>query len=204
MSTEKAPKWKLYFLRNKIVTFRAGEEEENLSFLLRFCLNQTRGCARIDITSGKYLLRLILQKTAGDMFYTKEKGVTRMLIEVDFNSDEAIYIQLCNQIILGIAMSDIQEGDSLPSVRQLADTVGVNMHTVNKAYHVLKREGYISLDKRRGAVIAVDVDKLQQLEVMKEQLRIVLARGRCKNISRQEVHELVDEIFDEYELHENR
>ena len=39
---------------------------------------------------------------------------------------------------------------------------------------------------------------------MKEQLRIVLARGRCKNISRQEVHELVDEIFDEYELHENR
>ena len=90
---------------------------------------------------------------------------------------------------------DIQEGDSLPSVRQLADTVGVNMHTVNKAYHVLKREGYISLDKRRGAVIAVDVDKLQQLEVMKEQLRIVLARGRCKNISRQEVHELVDEIL---------
>ena len=123
-----------------------------------------------------------------------------MLIEVDFNSDEAIYIQLCNQIILGIAMSDIQEGDSLPSVRQ----VGVNMDTVNKAYHVLKREGYISLDKRRGAVIAVDVDKLQQLEVMKEQLRIVLARGRCKNISRQEVHVLVDEIFDEYELHENR
>ena len=204
MSTEKEQEWRLYFLRNKIVLFYAGEEEENLPFLLRFCLNQTRGCARIDITSGKYLLRLFLWKTAGDAFYTKEKGVARMLIEVDFNSDEAIYIQLCNQIILGIAMSDIQEGDSLPSVRQLADTVGVNMHTVNKAYHVLKREGYISLDKRRGAVIAVDVDKLQQLEVMKEQLRIVLARGRCKNISRQEVHELVDEIFDEYELHENR
>ena len=69
-----------------------------------------------------------------------------MLIEVDFNSDEAIYIQLCNQIILGIAMSDIQEGDSLPSVRQLADTVGVNMHTVNKAYHVLKREGWINAE----------------------------------------------------------
>lgn len=204
MSTEKEQEWKLYFLRNKIVTLHAGEEEENLPFLLRFCLNQTRGCARIDITSGKHLRRLFLWKTAGDVFYTKEKGVARMLIEVDFNSDEAIYIQLCNQIILGIAMSDIQEGDSLPSVRQLADTVGVNMHTVNKAYHVLKREGYISLDKRRGAVIAVDVDKLQQLEVMKEQLRIVLARGRCKNISRQEVHELVDEIFDEYEVHENR
>ena len=122
-----------------------------------------------------------------------------MLIEVDFNSDEAIYVQLCNQIILGIATSVIREGDSLPSVRQLADMIGVNMHTVNKAYSVLKREGYISLDKRRGAVISLDIDKMEQLEEMRNQLRIVLARGCCKNISRQEVHELVDEIFDDYE-----
>ena len=122
-----------------------------------------------------------------------------MIIEVDFNSDEAIYIQLCNQIIMGIATSVIHEGDSLPSVRRLADTIGVNMHTVNKAYSVLKREGYISLDKRRGAVFSLDIDKLEELQVMKRQLQIVLARGCCKNISRQEVHELVDEIFDDYE-----
>lgn len=122
-----------------------------------------------------------------------------MIIEVDFNSDEAIYIQLCNQIIMGIATSVIHEGDSLPSVRRLADTIGVNMHTVNKAYSVLKREGYISLDKRRGAVISLDIDKLEELQVMKRQLQIVLARGCCKNISRQEVHELVDEIFYDYE-----
>lgn len=122
-----------------------------------------------------------------------------MIIEIDFNSDEAIYIQLCNQIIMGIATSVIHEGDSLPSVRRLADTIGVNMHTVNKAYSVLKREGYISLDKRRGAVISLDIDKLEELQVMKRQLQIVLARGCCKNISRQEVHELVDEIFDDYE-----
>lgn len=122
-----------------------------------------------------------------------------MLIEVDFNSEEAIYIQLCNQIIMGIATSMIREGDSLPSVRQLAGDIGVNMHTVNKAYSVLKREGYISLDKRRGAVIAIDVDKMEQLEEMRRQLRIVLARGCCKNISRTEVHQLVDEIFDSYE-----
>ena len=61
-----------------------------------------------------------------------------MIIEIDFNSDEAIYIQLRNQIIMGIATSEIQEGESLPSVRQLAETVGINMHTVNKAYTVLK------------------------------------------------------------------
>ena len=66
-----------------------------------------------------------------------------MLITVDFNSEEAIYMQLRNQIIMGIATSVIREGDSLPSVRQLADTVGVNMHTVNKAYTVLKQEGLL-------------------------------------------------------------
>lgn len=79
-----------------------------------------------------------------------------MLIEIDFNSDEALYVQLQNQIIMGIATATIQEGESLPSVRQLADTVGINMHTVNKAYSILKQEGFIQLDRRRGAVIAID------------------------------------------------
>ena len=69
-----------------------------------------------------------------------------MLIEIDFNSDEALYVQLQNQIIMGIATATIQEGESLPSVRQLADTVGINMHTVNKAYSILKQEGFIQLD----------------------------------------------------------
>ena len=121
-----------------------------------------------------------------------------MLIEIDFNSDEAIYVQLQKQIILGIATDMIQEGDSLPSVRQLAETVGINMHTVNKAYAILKQEGFIQLDRRKGAVIAIDVDKARALLEMKERMRILLAKGRCKNISREEVHALVDEIFDEY------
>ena len=121
-----------------------------------------------------------------------------MYIEIDFNSEEALYLQLRNQIILGIATSEIREGESLPSVRQLAETVGINMHTVNKAYSVLKQEGYIQLDRRRGAVISLDINKIEAVEKMRAQLRIVLARGLCKNISREEVHELVDEIFDEY------
>ena len=123
-----------------------------------------------------------------------------MLIEIDFNSSEAIYIQLRNQIIMGIATSTIREGDSLPSVRQLAETIGVNMHTVNKAYNVLKQEGFISLDKRRGAVIALDINKIKALEEMRENLQIVLAKACCKDITREEVHELVDSIFDEYFL----
>lgn len=121
-----------------------------------------------------------------------------MLIEINFNSDEAIYMQVRNQIILGIATAEIREGDPLPSVRQMAQAVGINMHTVNKAYSLLRQEGFIQLDRRKGAVVALDIDKIKAVEEMKQQLRIVLAQGRCKAISREEVHELVDEIFDEY------
>lgn len=123
-----------------------------------------------------------------------------MLIEIDFNSDEAIYIQLCNQIIMGIATAQICVGETLPSVRQMADTIGINMHTVNKAYAVLKEEGLLTLDRRRGAMVVIDCDKARALSEMKESLRIVLARGRCKNITRDEVHELIDEIFTEYSV----
>ena len=120
-----------------------------------------------------------------------------MLIEIDFQSEEAIYMQLRNQIILGSATSMIREGDPLPSVRQLADDIGINMHTVNKAYSVLRQEGFVTIDRRKGAVIALDANKREAAEEMRQRLQVVLAKGICKNISRQEVHEMVDEIYDE-------
>ena len=121
-----------------------------------------------------------------------------MVWTIDFESDEAFYIQLRNQIIMGIATERIREGDSLPSVRQRAENIGVNMQTVNKAYSVLKQEGFIKLDRRRGAVIALDVDKLQATRELQEELSVILARGICKNITREEVHDLVDVIYDYY------
>lgn len=121
-----------------------------------------------------------------------------MFIEIDFNSDEAIYLQLRNQIILGIATSQFREGDSLPSVRQLADSIGINMHTVNKAYTVLKQEGFVKVDRRKGAVIAVNIDRIRTLEETKKELLPILARSSCKNISKEEIHALIDEIYEEY------
>ncbi|MCI9174675.1 MAG: GntR family transcriptional regulator [Lachnospiraceae bacterium] len=121
-----------------------------------------------------------------------------MYIEIDFNSDEAIYMQLRNQIVLGIATNQYREGESLPSVRQLAESIGINMHTVNKAYHVLRQEGFIRLDRRNGAVIFLEEDKSQAVAEMREAFQVILAKAVCKNISREEIHQLIDEIFDEY------
>ena len=128
----------------------------------------------------------------------KYTGGGRMVIEIDFNSDEAIYMQVRNQIILGIATSRLREGDVLPSVRQLADTIGINMHTVNKAYSLLRQEGFVTIDRRRGTIISIDEDKIKAMEEMKQNLSVAIARGWCKNVTREEVHELIDEIFDEY------
>ncbi|ABX43815.1 MAG TPA: GntR family transcriptional regulator [Lachnoclostridium phytofermentans] len=121
-----------------------------------------------------------------------------MIVTIDFNSDEAIYIQLRNQIILGIATSEIREGDNLPSVRELAENIGINMHTVNKAYTILKQEGFVKLDRRRGAVIALDYDKIAAIAELKSQMRVILAQAICKDISCEEIHELMDSIMREF------
>ena len=119
-------------------------------------------------------------------------------IEIDFNSEEAIYMQLRNQIIWAIATDGLHEGEVLPSVRQLADRIGINMHTVNTAYTVLKQEGILTIDRRRGAVVRIDADKLYAKEELRSDLKYVLAKAFCKNISKEEVHEMVDEIYEEY------
>ncbi len=121
-----------------------------------------------------------------------------MILSVDFNSDEALYMQLRNQIIFGIATGRIREGDSLPSVRQLAEYVSINMHTVNKAYTVLREEGFVKLDRRKGAVVALEADRKRVLEEMKEEIAVAMAKAVCRGIEREEVHRLVDEVYDAF------
>ena len=121
-----------------------------------------------------------------------------MLWEIDFNSDEALYLQICNRVILGIASDEIQEGDSLPSVRQLADSIGINMHTVNKAYAMLRQEGFVKIDRRKGAVIALDADKLQTIQELRRDLRVILAKAQCRSVTKEEMIALVEEMYDDY------
>ncbi|MCD8379908.1 MAG: GntR family transcriptional regulator, partial [Lachnospiraceae bacterium] len=107
--------------------------------------------------------------------------------------------QLCHQIIQGIASTRLREGDSLPSVRQLADDIGINMHTVNKAYTVLRQEGYVKVDRRRGAVVCVDMDQRRALEELRRELLVVLAKGSSRGITKSQVFGLIEEIYEEYD-----
>ena len=121
-----------------------------------------------------------------------------MVIRIGQSDEVPIYLQIRDQIIEGIARGELSSGDSLPSVRQLAADLGINLHTVNKAYSVLKQEGFLRVDRRRGAVIALDTDKMRTISEMRRDLSVILARGVCKNVSREEVHNLVDSIYDAF------
>ncbi len=123
-----------------------------------------------------------------------------MIIKIDFNSSEAIYMQLRNQIVVAIASDKLKEGQSLPSVRQMAEILGVNMHTVNKAYAMLREEGYLHLDRRRGAVVAVVSDKDSEMEALYQDMKMLVARGICKGISKEEMTWLVHNMYGQFGL----
>ncbi len=81
-----------------------------------------------------------------------------MIVSIDECSSEPLYKQIHDQIIAGIATGELEPGMSLPSVRSLASDLGINLHTVNKAYAVLRDEGYVQMRGRAGAVISEPSD----------------------------------------------
>ncbi|MCL1788972.1 MAG: GntR family transcriptional regulator [Oscillospiraceae bacterium] len=77
-----------------------------------------------------------------------------MIIEINTQSLSPIYEQLRDQIVLGIAKGWLEPGEELPSVRRFAADLGINFHTVNKVYSLLADEGYITMDRRKGAMVS--------------------------------------------------
>jgi DNA-binding transcriptional regulator YhcF (GntR family) len=109
-----------------------------------------------------------------------------MLINIDMTSDTPIYEQLKQQVIHGIAARILKEGDALPSVRQLAADLSVNMHTVAKAYAQLKDDGFISIHRRRGALInapAAYAANDKYIDELKHQLGTSATQAMCRGIT---------------------
>ncbi|MGN0073386.1 MAG: GntR family transcriptional regulator [Coriobacteriales bacterium] len=98
-----------------------------------------------------------------------------MLLTVNLAGDVPIYLQIRQQLIAAIASGELQAGYKLPSVRQLASELGVNMHTVNKAYAVLRDEGFVNMSTRTGAVVA----SRGELDAQREDAEL---NGTCSRI----------------------
>ena len=122
------------------------------------------------------------------------------MLEIKFDSDLPIYEQIKRGIIIDIAKGRIKKGDRLPSIRRLAEDLGVNLHTVRKSYNELKDEGYLTIDRQLGTVVSddfykgVDDFKLEK----KEDLLYFIADAKNRGLSEKEITDICKEIYKEY------
>lgn len=120
-----------------------------------------------------------------------------MFIEIDTASSEPIYIQLMNELKKSIVKNELKIGDMLPSVRELAGDLGVNMHTVNKAYNLLVDEEVLT-KSQKGYSLNPDKQRSVELEEqIKLKLEELLVDIYIHDLSVQEVKEWTEVISKE-------
>lgn len=122
-----------------------------------------------------------------------------MVLQLDFSSQTPIYLQIRNQYVVGIATGQLMPGEKLPTIRALAEAIGVNAMTVNKAYGLLKQEGYILADRRSGAVVNSVPRPAVISPETKEQLRLQIAQMKLAGISLAELQQLCKILYEETE-----
>src|SRR5699024_5202340 len=128
-----------------------------------------------------------------------------MFIEVNFESNKPIYTQLVEQIIAGIAKGDLQAGERLPSVRNMAEDIGINMHTVNKAYQELRDRSFILIHRQRGVVInpqGVPKADEKYISILSEQFHPLIAESICRHLSKDKIQKIVTKIYESYQTKE--
>ncbi len=121
-----------------------------------------------------------------------------MLISVDFGSETPIYMQIYEQIVMAIASGNLVPGESLPSVRRLSEDIGVNIHTVNKTYAILRDEGYLKMFLRTGAAVATKMpDKENIYPAMNDKLRQLSAQASIHGITEDEFLKMAADAYAE-------
>lgn len=119
-----------------------------------------------------------------------------MVIEIRDGSDVPIYLQLRHQIVAGISDGRLAPGEKLPTVRALAEELGINAMTVNKTYQLLKQEGFIVIDRRSGARVREQAEATGTLpRESLEQLRVLAAEARARGMDRAAFLELCSGFY---------
>lgn len=119
-----------------------------------------------------------------------------MFLTFDFSSDTPLYLQIRNQVVIGIAQGQLAPGEKLPTIRALAEESGINMMTVSKAYQILKSEGYITTDRRSGAVIAPRKEAVASEENLAA-LKLALSELRLSGMSTRDAMALCKKLYEE-------
>lgn len=124
-----------------------------------------------------------------------------MILSLDMNSNIPIYVQLRNQIVMGIGRGDLKIGESLPTVRQLAADAGINTMTANKSYQILKSEGFITIDRRKGATVCpTHGDSSQFQEKLASELELLSAEACINGMKKQEFLKMCESVYAQMQL----
>jgi DNA-binding LacI/PurR family transcriptional regulator len=78
-------------------------------------------------------------------------------LTINTDTDLALWLQLKQQLTWLIASGQLQSGEKLPPVRQLADHLGINLHTVRAAYQKLEAEG-LAVTRHGSGTIVLEFD----------------------------------------------
>lgn len=113
-----------------------------------------------------------------------------MLIRVDPASEVPLFAQVAASVRVDAAAGRLRAGDRLPAARLVADSLGINVHTVLRAYQELRDEGLIDLRRGRGAVVTALATSLSALS---DDIRALVARSRALGISPELLASLIKE-----------
>ncbi|MCR5212864.1 MAG: GntR family transcriptional regulator [Eubacterium sp.] len=120
-----------------------------------------------------------------------------MIIKIDEYSDIPIYMQIRNQIVMGISTGDLKAGEQLPTVRALAMEMGINTMTVSKTYQLLKSEGYIMTDRKNGARVRMEIEQSGIISKdNKNELKRIVSEVRLSGVPESELIKLVKEYYE--------
>lgn len=114
-----------------------------------------------------------------------------MLVKIDPGSGEPLFAQIAAQVRSAIATGQVAEGDRLPTARELAEALDVNMHTVLRAYGDLRDEGLVDMRRRRGVIVQASGDTRARLLGLAKEL---VAEATKQGLSRQELRKLIEEV----------
>ena len=118
-----------------------------------------------------------------------------MLLSINEKDNRPIYLQIIGQIKEQVSSGTLQPGDELPSVRELANSLGINMHTVRNAYLKLREQGIIDLRLGRKARIArlqTFVDTTTARVNFRERLKDLIVDASLEGLSPNNIRDLVD------------
>lgn len=117
------------------------------------------------------------------------------MLTVNFSSRTPVYQQLYDDVIRLVSLGVLKSDTKLPPVRISATELGINPNTVQKAYKMLEKDGYIYSTVGRGSFVSNKLDQNQAEKIQaKNDLKESIDKAYKKGITKDEMIELVDEI----------